>query len=272
MSQSPEGAESVSEGVYVRLVPEAERISGPGTSAIMAAFTHLNPNGSRFSDGSYGVFYCARALETAIAETSHHRARFLAATREARMELDMRVYLVDLEAELHDLRGMPVSGAAIYARDDYAAGQSLGRALRAAGDGKNGIAVGRGGDEQEHANGPAHLNPAASRALARAPISVRQKPSGQSIRAIASWPSDAVVTACPAPTRTLERPRATPGSSSTRRTRAGVAGIGGTVPESLVIADTLPQGRGAAACPGGRSISCQEAREASFQNMVTARQ
>ena len=117
----------------LRLVSETERISGPGTSAIMAAFTHLNPSGSRFSDGSFGVFYCARALDTAIAETSYHRARFLAATREARIELDMRVYLVDLDAELHDLRGMPVSAAAVYAPEDYAAGQSLGRALRAAG-------------------------------------------------------------------------------------------------------------------------------------------
>lgn len=95
------------------LVPPAERISGPGTAAIMAAFTHLNPSGSRFSDGSFGVFYCARALETAIAETSHHRAKFLAATREARMELDMRVYLVDLDAELHDLRAMPANAAAV---------------------------------------------------------------------------------------------------------------------------------------------------------------
>ena len=115
------------------LVPEAERISGPGTSAVMAAFTHPNPGGSRFSDGSYGVFYCARALPTAIAETSHHRAKFLAATREAPMELDMRVYLVDLDAELHDLRAMPISAVAVYAPDDYSAGQALGRALRAAG-------------------------------------------------------------------------------------------------------------------------------------------
>src|SRR4029077_16413662 len=41
------------------LVPPEDRVSGPGTSAIMAAFTHLNPEGSRFSDGSFGVFYAA---------------------------------------------------------------------------------------------------------------------------------------------------------------------------------------------------------------------
>ena len=51
------------------LVPVAERQFGAGYGPIMAAFTHLNPNGSRFSDGSYGVFYCARDRRTAIEET-----------------------------------------------------------------------------------------------------------------------------------------------------------------------------------------------------------
>ena len=89
----------------IRLVPPQDRVSGPGTSVIMAAFTHLNPNGSRFSDGAYGVFYTGKDLEVAIAETRHHRERFMRATAQPRMELDMRVYLVDLEGELHDLRG-----------------------------------------------------------------------------------------------------------------------------------------------------------------------
>ena len=53
----------------IRLVPPDERISGPGSSIVMAAFTYLNPQASRFSDGSYGVFYAGRELETAIAET-----------------------------------------------------------------------------------------------------------------------------------------------------------------------------------------------------------
>ena len=38
------------------LVPPEDRIAGPGTSPIMAAFTHLSPEGDRFTDGSYGVF------------------------------------------------------------------------------------------------------------------------------------------------------------------------------------------------------------------------
>jgi hypothetical protein len=53
----------------INLVPQEDRVSGPGASIIMAAFTHLNPQGSRFSDGTYGVFYAARDMDTAIAET-----------------------------------------------------------------------------------------------------------------------------------------------------------------------------------------------------------
>ena len=81
----------------IELVPPEDRISGPGTTVIMAAFTHLNPHGSRFSDGTYGVFYAANDLDTAIAETKHHRERFLSATAQEHMELDMRVYMVDLD-------------------------------------------------------------------------------------------------------------------------------------------------------------------------------
>ncbi len=122
----------------IELVPPEDRISGPGTTVIMAAFTHLNPTGSRFSDGTYGVFYAANDLNTAIAETKHHRERFLSATAQARMELDMRVYLVDLNGNLHDLRGQKAAQPLVYHNDNYAAGQHLARTLRA--HGSNGIA------------------------------------------------------------------------------------------------------------------------------------
>ena len=53
----------------IELVPPEDRISGPDTAVIMATFTHLNPTGIRFSDGTFGVFYAADDLNTAIAET-----------------------------------------------------------------------------------------------------------------------------------------------------------------------------------------------------------
>lgn len=122
----------------IRLVPPEDRVSGPGSSIIMAAFTHLNPEGSRFSDGTFGVFYTANGLDTAVAETTYHRERFMRATNQGSMELDMRVYLVDLAAALHDLRGRKAAFPLVYHNDNYAAGQHLAVTLRQ--EGSNGIA------------------------------------------------------------------------------------------------------------------------------------
>jgi len=115
----------------LRLVPADQRLSGPGTSAIMAAFTHLNPEGSRFSDGHYGVYYAAHQLETAVAEVSYHRARFLARTSEPAIEIDMRCYRVKIKAKVAELRGM--KDAQLYAPDSYAASQVFARKVGAEG-------------------------------------------------------------------------------------------------------------------------------------------
>jgi hypothetical protein len=122
----------------IDLVPKEERVSGPGASVIMAPFTHLDPAGSRFADGSFGAFYAAAALGTSIAETRYHRENFLRATGQAPMELDMRTYLADVSAPFHDIRGEKERLAEVYAPDNYAASQQLGRVLRL--EGSNGIA------------------------------------------------------------------------------------------------------------------------------------
>lgn len=117
----------------LQLVPPQERVSGPGSTVVMAAFTHLNPEGSRFSDGSHGVYYAAQTLATAIAEVSHHRAVFLSRTREPAIDIDMRVITATLDAELHDLQRLGDRGAAFLDPDWYALPQQLGRRLREAG-------------------------------------------------------------------------------------------------------------------------------------------
>ena len=117
----------------ISLVPPEERLFGPGSTCIMAAFTHLNPQGSRFSDGSYGVFYCARKRDTAIAETCYHSARFMQATREPPMRLQMRLYTVQARGEAVDLREASRSDPRIVDPDDYSHTQAIGRSLRAAG-------------------------------------------------------------------------------------------------------------------------------------------
>ena len=117
------------------LVPEEDRISGPGTTPIMAAFTHPNPEGSRFSDGGYGVFYAAHDLATAIEETKFHRERFLADSDQGPMEIDMRVYTVDLDGNLHDIRGCLAQYPLVYGPDpaNYGYGQALANTLRSGG-------------------------------------------------------------------------------------------------------------------------------------------
>ena len=65
------------------LVPREERLTGPGATPVMAAFTHLNPEARASPTAPYGVYYAAHSLETAIAEVSHHRARLPAPHRRA---------------------------------------------------------------------------------------------------------------------------------------------------------------------------------------------
>ena len=122
----------------LHLVAPDERISWRGTSVVMAAFTLLNPEGSRFSDGSYGVFHAGRELETAVVESKHHRERFLRATRQGAIEVDMRAYGVDLAGDLYDLRGRRSEYPEVYAERDHTAGRRLAAGLRQ--DGSDGIA------------------------------------------------------------------------------------------------------------------------------------
>ncbi len=111
-------------------VPRERRISGPGTTPVMAAFTHRNPDGSRFSDGEWGVFYAARRVATAIEETIHHRECFLRATAEPPLDLEMRCYHCTIDGRLHDVRG---GWPELHRPDDYAPSQALARQLREAG-------------------------------------------------------------------------------------------------------------------------------------------
>lgn len=85
-------------------VAAEDRISGPGASVIMAAFTHTG-NASRFTNGDYGVYYAACDLETAIRETVFHRERFLAATSQAPCEVEMRVHKGTVVKPMIDVRG-----------------------------------------------------------------------------------------------------------------------------------------------------------------------
>jgi hypothetical protein len=47
-----------------------------GCSYAISPFTHVNPTGSRFSDGQFGVLYLADTMTTAIAEVAYHQGRY----------------------------------------------------------------------------------------------------------------------------------------------------------------------------------------------------
>jgi hypothetical protein len=118
----------------IALVPPDERVSGPGASYVMAAFTHINPKGSRFSDGSFGVYYAAAALETAIAETVFHFEAFARDSADPPRSENMRVLLGTVAAEFENIEALPAEQQhAILNPDSYAASQAYAKQIRAAG-------------------------------------------------------------------------------------------------------------------------------------------
>jgi len=126
------------------LIPPARRVSGVGTTPIMAAFAHIPPEGSRFSDGHWGVFYAAHSIPTAIEETVYHREAFLAATREPPTDVQVRCYKTAISGRLHDIRG---GWPAEHDPDSYAASVQLARTLRH--EGSDGIVY----DSARHVGG-----------------------------------------------------------------------------------------------------------------------
>ncbi|MGZ5889281.1 MAG: RES family NAD+ phosphorylase [Hyphomicrobium sp.] len=118
------------------LVPVERRVSGPTASFVMAAFTHVSrERPGRFSDGSYGVWYCGDRFEVALAETAHHFERFMARTNEPPGDAQYRELRAHIAGSLHDLR---VDGFDdILARDNWGPAQRLAASLKASGS--NGI-------------------------------------------------------------------------------------------------------------------------------------
>ncbi|KTC89121.1 RES family NAD+ phosphorylase [Legionella drozanskii] len=86
----------------INLIDKEDWIGGPGSTPIMAAFTHTG-FGSRFSDGNFGVYYAASSLETAIKETCFHRERFYSASNEKPCSISMREYLSKIRKPLVDI-------------------------------------------------------------------------------------------------------------------------------------------------------------------------
>jgi len=122
----------------IALVPPDERVSGPGASYVMASFTHLNPKGSRFSDGSFGVYYAASELKTTIVETVFHFEIFARDSGDSMRTEDMRVLVGEVAAEYEDVAALAKTRRAqILDPSSYAISQAYARDQRDAG--ANGI-------------------------------------------------------------------------------------------------------------------------------------
>lgn len=110
----------------ISLVKPKDRVSGPNASVVMAAFTHISKDRpTRFSDGTFGLYYAGARIETAIAETIYHRERFMKATQQPPAELDMRVYKGKVLKPFYDIRGKQYNG--LHDPDDYSLSQQFGR-------------------------------------------------------------------------------------------------------------------------------------------------
>lgn len=130
----------------LHLVPSERRISGAGTTPIMSAFTHVNPQGSRFADGSYGVYYAAHDRETAIRETVFHRELFLRESHTPATDMDMRCYVAAIKGTFDDIRG---TRPRLHSSDSYTASQAF--ALKRREKGSDGIVF----DSVRHRGGQA---------------------------------------------------------------------------------------------------------------------
>jgi hypothetical protein len=111
------------------LVPPERRVSGPGASLVMGAFTHASTERpGRFSDGRYGVWYCGDRFGVALAETAHGFERFMRATAEPPGEADFRELVCGVHGRVAD-----GSDPALLDPDNWRPGHSFGRTVRHAG-------------------------------------------------------------------------------------------------------------------------------------------
>jgi hypothetical protein len=118
----------------LNLLPREEWVLGiPGAHYAMAAFTHVNPDGGRFSNGDYGVYYIGDSKDTAIAEVTYHCERYWLNVPELKFErFEYRCLITDLsDSTFADITGLPAEHA-YYHPTDYNAAQTFGAALRGA--------------------------------------------------------------------------------------------------------------------------------------------
>lgn len=106
----------------------------PGCSYAVAPFTHVSPDGSRFSDGNFGMLYLAENMNTAIKEVAYHQQAYLSNVEGLSFD---RLIFRGLSCSftgrvIHDATTLNLDDA-IYDPGDYTMARQLGAELRAGG-------------------------------------------------------------------------------------------------------------------------------------------
>lgn len=111
---------------YGRKVRPADRISGPGTTPIIASFAYSVAG--RFCDATYGVYSAGLDEPTTIAESRYGTEVFLRSTSEPSIDVDKRIYAATIEGAFDDVRPRSMRSK-IYDPSDYSASQTYGHKL-----------------------------------------------------------------------------------------------------------------------------------------------
>jgi len=103
----------------------------PGCSYAVAPFTHVAPDGRRFSDGDYGMLYVGDEMETAIQEVAYHQGKYLANVKGLSFDrLVFRGLVCTFSGSaIHDATTLPLSHG-IYDSESHTEAQALGGQLR----------------------------------------------------------------------------------------------------------------------------------------------
>ena len=110
------------------LLPPGSLPAGPGASRIITSYTFCRPG--RFNNDTFGAFYGAESLATAIRETVHHIIGPLRDSNAPAQTLPARLVLqVDVDAtDVVDARASAYQ--AIYDRNDYTESRHFGTLVR----------------------------------------------------------------------------------------------------------------------------------------------
>ena len=89
----------------ISLIPPERVVRGPNSWWVISAFTHVNPQRSRFTDGTFGAYYAANNFQTALKEKAYGlTTKFMEATNEHIIDLTCRTLVGKIDCRLHDIR------------------------------------------------------------------------------------------------------------------------------------------------------------------------